>query len=329
MRMFCSICCWFSLALIITLWGLLTFAGDLWWPATFFLFAPRWLLALPVAVLIPFATWINRRLLLPLIAALLIVLGPIMGFTFSASKQAMPAIKPLRVFSCNLQNGHFNHDAFNALILDTQPDIVALQELPANIAIKSLEGWQHVFEGDLHIFSRYPLVAGDFRKAMVPLHKWPRSCFLYCTVTTASGNITFCTVHLPSPRYGLQNLLDKSTVISLKRKKLLIDETVYRQQKSQEIAAIVETLPSPKIIAGDFNMPLESTIYRNFWGKFQNAFSIRGIGYGWTERASVRGIPVGIRIDHVLMDKSMKPLMCATGPDVGSDHLPIIADVAF
>jgi len=118
-------------------------------------------------------------------------------------------------------------------------------------------------------------------------------------------------------------------LISLKRKKLLIDETEYRRQKSREIAAIVAALPSPKVVAGDFNMPAESTIYRKYWSGYQNVFSMRGTGYGWTERASVRGIPVWFRIDHILVNEDLKPLICRIGPDVGSDHLPVISDIVF
>ena len=309
---------------------LIRVAGDYWWPATLLLFAPRWLWLLPLFVLIPFAMWKNRHMLLPLAAAMLIIIGPLMGFTFSVSKDTLPSsVKTLRIVTCNLQNGKFDHNAMDAFIREIQPEIVALQELPSNVIIKSLVGWQHMFEGDLHIFSRYPIVPGDYKKAFVPMHKWPRTCFLYSTVKTPSGDLTFCTVHLPSPRYGLQTVLDKSTLISLKRKKLLIDETEYRRQKSQEISAIVEHLPSPKVIAGDFNMPVESTIYRKYWSGYQNAFSELGTGYGWTERASVRGIPVRFRIDHILVDKELKPMFCRTGPGVGSDHLPVIADIVF
>lgn len=315
---------------VISLWLLLRVAGDHWWPATLLLFGPRWLWSLPLVVLIPFAAWKDRRMLLPLVAALLIIIGPLMGFTFSVSKDTAPSsVKLLRTVTCNLQNGKFDHNAIDAFIRDTQPEIVALQELPSNAIIKSLAGWQHLLQGDLHIFSRYPVVPGDYRKAFVPMHKWPRTCFLYSTVKTPSGDLTFCAVHLPSPRYGLQNILDRSTLISLKRKKLLIDETEYRRQKSREIAAIVAALPSPKVIVGDFNMPVESTIYRKFWSGYQNAFSERGTGYGWTERASVRGIPVRFRIDHILMGKGLVTVDCKTGPDVGADHLPVIADIAF
>ncbi|WP_214169509.1 endonuclease/exonuclease/phosphatase family protein [Geoanaerobacter pelophilus] len=322
-----SICFIVYFIIVIIAWVLVLAVGDLWWPITFLLFAPRWLFALPAVFFIPFALLINRRLLLPLVVALLIILGPFMGFNVTINKISKPVAKPLRIVTCNLQNGKFDLNALNALIQNTQPEIVALQELPSNIIIKSLDGWQHLLEGDLHIYSRYPVTAGDFIKANVPKHKWPRTCFLYCTVKAPSGDLTFCTVHMPSPRYGLQAILDKSTLINLKRKKLLIDETEYRRQKSLEISAIVDNLPSPKVVAGDFNMPVESTIYRKYWSAYQNVFSQRGFGYGWTEWVSVRSIPVGVRIDHVLIGKGLTPLVCETGTDVGSDHLPVIADI--
>lgn len=327
--MILDVCCWGLFVFIVICWLVMTIAGDLWWPVTLFLFSPRWVLVLPVICLIPFAIWKKRLLLLPLVSALLIVIGPIMEFTFPVTKRPLPTSKSLRIVTCNLQNGEFDSYAFNSLILDTQPEIVALQEFPSTLEIKSLQGWHHLFEGDLHIFSRYPIIGGDFRKANVPRHKWPRVCFLYCTVKTPLGDLTFCTVHLPSPRYGLQKILDSTTIINLQRRKLLVDETEYRRQKSQEISAIVDTLPSPKIIAGDFNMPVESAVYRRYWKSYQNSFSLRGMGYGWTERASIRGIPVAVRIDHILMSSEVLPAVCETGPEVGSDHLPVIADVSL
>jgi endonuclease/exonuclease/phosphatase family metal-dependent hydrolase len=323
----CISCSLLSFAIVLA--GLLPYVGDVWWPVTILLFSPRWTFLIPIIVLIPFALWRKKILLLPLLAALFLVIGPIMGLNVSRKETIKIDHRPLRVVSCNLQNGKFDHTAVNTLIINTQPDLVALQELPASSEISSLDGWYHVYEGDLHIFSRYPIVAGDFRKANVPMHKWPRICFLYCTVKTPDGDLTFCTVHLPSPRYGLQSIIDRRTLISLHRKDLLVAETEYRKLKSQEISAIVAALPAPKVIAGDFNMPVESKIYRESWGRYQNAYSLRGAGFGWTEQVSVRGIPVGVRIDHVLTGNDVTPLVCEVGPDVGSDHLPVIADLVF
>ncbi len=252
-----------------------------------------------------------------------------MGLTIQFSKSRPSGVKSLRVISCNLQNGKFELNALNNLIVSSRPDVVALQEYPVHLQIKALEGWHHLYEADLHIFSRFPVIKGESRKAFVPLHSWPRSCFLYGTVLTPAGNLTVATVHLPSPRYGLQNILDRSTLISLKRKILLIDETIYRRKVSKEIAGVVTSLPSPKIIAGDFNMPVESSIYKEYWSAYRNAFSDVGTGYGWSERVSVFRIPVAVRIDHILLDKGIVPTLCETGPDIGSDHLPVIADIAF
>jgi len=294
----------------------------------FLVFGPRWLIAIPLIILFPLAVWKKRGLIFSIIAALLIVIGPIMGFTVPLGNVATGS-HSLRIITCNLQNGAFNHATLNALIENKRPDVVALQELPNNHKIKALGEWNHIFEGDLHIFSKYQLIKGDFKKGSIPQHVWPRPLLLYCTVATPAGNVSFCSLHLPSPRYGLQHILDKKTLLSLKRKNLLIDETMYRRKISGEISNIVVALSSPKIIAGDFNMPVESSIYRECWSKYSNAFSNCGTGYGWTQRASVRGIPVGVRIDHVLTDEYIIPTHCEIGPDVGSDHLPVIADISF
>jgi endonuclease/exonuclease/phosphatase (EEP) superfamily protein YafD len=182
-------------------------------------------------------------------------------------------------------------------------------------------------EGELAIASRYPLRLGGSLQTIHPPHKWPRDSFLYGVVLAPGGDVTFCTVHLPSPRYGLQNILDRRTLLSMSRKGLLEAETAQRSQTSQEIQRIVASLSGPVIVAGDFNMPVESSIYRRYWGGFSNAFSKVGIGYGWTERAAVKGIKVGVRVDHVLTGAGLVPCACETGPDIGSDHLPLLAAV--
>ena len=91
---------------------------------------------------------------------------------------------------------------------------------------------------------------------------------------------------------------------------LLIKETENRKRVSQEVQRVIATQALPLIIAGDFNMPVESTIYRRLWGAYVNAFSITGYGYGWSEKAPVRGIPIAVRIDHVLTGKGQTQFLC-------------------
>jgi endonuclease/exonuclease/phosphatase (EEP) superfamily protein YafD len=80
----------------------------------------------------------------------------------------------------------------------------------------------------------------------------------------------------------------------------------------------------PVVVAGDFNLPVESAILRNHWRSYDNVFSRCGRGLGYTKFTSL----FGIRIDHVLTS----PQWTCTGARVlrspyGGDHAPLIADL--
>ena len=326
MRKALSLASWGYLILALGAWLLLKY-GDSWWLATMVLFGPRWVVTIPLAVLLPFVVWVNRKLLFPLIAAAMVVAGPFTGLCLPLKRTSCNCNQELRVLTSNLNAGDFAPSALASLIRDAGCDIVALQECPRELRLTLPPGWQMLREGELAIASRYPLFPGGSLQAIHPPHKWPRASFLHGVVRAPRGDVAFCTVHLPSPRYGLQNILDRRTLLSVSRKGLLDAETVQRAQTSQEIQRIVRSISGPVIVAGDFNMPVESSIYRRYWGGFANAFSKVGIGYGWTERSTVKGIEVGVRVDHVLTGAGLVPCACEAGPDVGSDHLPLLAAI--
>ena len=48
----------------------------------------------------------------------------------------------------------------------------------------------------------------------------------------------------------------------------------------------------------------------------------------YAQRTRIKGLPIGIRIDHLLTGPGLVPKVCEVGPDIGSDHLPVIADLA-
>jgi endonuclease/exonuclease/phosphatase (EEP) superfamily protein YafD len=76
------------------------------------------------------------------------------------------------------------------------------------------------------------------------------------------------------------------------------------------------------LLAGDFNTPSDSVIYREYWSPFHNAYSDAGFGWGYTyfsRRAAVR-------IDHQLAGSGWRCRKCWVGADVGSPHRPVIAD---
>ena len=329
MKQVLSIVSWGYLFSVVILWLFMYFAGDRWWPATLILFGPRWFAALPLVILVPLAACKNRRLLFPLLAAAGMVFGPFMGLSlpaFYASPLSGPVI---RVLTCNIHSGSYNVPKLSSLIRDSRADIVGLQECPRNIVLEVPAGWQVARDGELMILSRFPLTSGISKQFLHPPHKWPRTSLLHCVVKTPGGDLNFCTVHLPSPRYGLQAILDRKTLLSLSRKGLLVSETIHRLRTSHEVSSALANLSGPLIVAGDFNMPVESTLYRDFWNRYANAFTAAGSGYGWTVWGGPRKLEFGARIDHILVGGGLGVLLCETGHDVGSDHLPLIADIGM
>lgn len=320
---------WCYLLFVAALWLLVFTAGDRWWPATVILFAPRWIAALPLLILLPLAAWRSRFSLIPLLLGAGIVFGPFMGFNIPNTKIAPTSGKMLRVLTCNIENGTCDMQAFSTLIREVQPDVVAIQESPREVAamLKLPPGWLSVQDGELTLLSRFPLQSRRTVQAFHPPHKWPRTCLLQCTVEVPGGNISFNVVHLPSPRYGLQNILDRSTLISLDRRKLLVEETSQRWQTARSVRQAVSDQTLPVVVVGDFNMTTDSAIYKELWGDYSNAFSRLGYGYGWTERADMKKIPIRIRIDHLLTGPGLETKIFKVGPDVGSDHVPLIVDV--
>ncbi len=97
--------------------------------------------------------------------------------------------------------------------------------------------------------------------------------------------------------------------------------------QAKESLILSECIASHKsvLIAGDFNMLEKSPIYKKYWSIFTNAFSKTGFGFGYTRYSPWHRV----RIDHVLCDGDWRVIRSYVGPDIGSDHRPVIVDVEF
>lgn len=312
---------WGYLLTVASLWIAVFWGDDDWWLTTMILFGPRWFALLPLVVLMPLAVWKNRRVLLPLLLAALIVLGPFMGLQVHLPLSAPTKLPRLRVLTCNVDGNHSKQELLSAMIANSNSDIIAFQESPDRLKKLLPPSWYLLRKGEFMIFSRYPLKEND----SVRQHQ----NMLVSTVRTPMGDVTFCTVHLPSTRYGLTDILDNRTILNPSRKGLLLLQTRARRQASEDVQHTIAACRLPVIVAGDFNLLEESTIYREYWRWYRNAFSSAGFGYGWTQRTKIRKIPNVVRVDHVLLSNDLRAVSCRVGSDVGSDHLPLIADVVY
>jgi hypothetical protein len=308
----------------------MVFGGEVWWPGTMLLFSPRWMFALPACLLIPYALLKRRLLMVPLICTLLIIFIPFMGLTYSTTTGSVHySGKPMRVVTCNVCTGKFDHLKLALLIRQTAADMVALQECPPSLLLSAPPGWSIAQSKGFAVLSRFPLRGLEFVTIQPPGETWQIPLLLRTTVKAPGGDIAFCSLQLPTPRFGLLAMLDRKTLIRPARKTRLERDTQYRWQAARKLHEYAAQQPLPVILAGDFNTPVESRIFKQVWGGYSNAFSETGRGYGWTQRVSVSGLGFSARIDHVLTGRQLRPLTSAVGPDIGSDHLPLIADVGW
>jgi endonuclease/exonuclease/phosphatase (EEP) superfamily protein YafD len=315
------------------LWGL----GDVWWPATILLFIGRWILLLPLAILVP-AVFLFRGtaraslvLLAPLALAALVVVWPIMGFR-TGMWRLVPhgAGLPVRVVTFNVDGGERLALQLQNFLDDLKPDVVAFQECGDNLqaVIKALPGWQHHVVRELCLMSRYPILESDVmdRSALEQVNE-SRDAGIGGSgdvaryfLETPAGGVTITNLQLETPRKGLEGLLDGTFDLGRLR-----GNTELRVIESRLARRWVNKGHAPTLIAGDFNTPVESRIFQESWGDFTDAFSSAGFGLGFTKDNGW----IKVRIDHVLTGPGWHVDRVATGLAFGSDHLPVIVDLTL
>ena len=318
------------MAALAGVWLLLGWGGDRWWFATLILFGPRWVCALPLAVLVPLVLWKRRRMLRHLAAAALIVVGPVMGFCLPWASGTVAGRPTIRVLTCNLKGNCHDNKALNELIRTVSPDVVALQGCGGEARVDWPEGWQVCRQGELLVASAYPVPEWGFSNRRHPRPHGPRPNSLCCAVETPAGEVFFSSLHLRSPHSGIDDVLDRKTLVRPSAAAGNCKRPSTTAGRSRREAALWHEEIGPcQIIAGDFNLPPDSSIYGQHWSGYANAFSCAGWGFGYTEWPKMRKIRFGIRIDHILTSGGWRPQSCWVGPDVGSDHLPLIAELQW
>lgn len=309
-------------ASIFALWLWMYLEGDRSWLATVYLFGPRWICVLPLAVLLPAAAIWHRRMLWLLAVSGVLILGPILGFEFHLASAGGQVA--LRVLTCNLNQSHFRPDQLADLIDRAGPDIVALQEVPgAPPPLVWPRGWYVVHRDELLVASRFPIVE---REGM-PCPGIPgKLAAMRYTLALPDGEVQLFNLHLFSPRRGLEAVLDRGTGMDVAKAPGLEAMVRVRAHESRLASDWIRLFPGPKIVVGDFNAPVESAIFRRYWSWLDDAFSAAGFGFGFTKITEVRGWSYGTRIDHVLYSPPWHCVRAWVGPGIGSDHLPLVAE---
>lgn len=314
---------WIYLSLAIATWLLLYGLADRWWLATALLYGPRWVCAVPLVALIP-AALLCRRAFLPVAMTLLVVIGPLLGFcvpwrTWLPNRaQKQPKI---RVLSCNVHYANLHPAALFDLIVATGPDIVALQEWTPrhdDPATKLGPGWYVHIDPDTCLLSRFPIEAVEHLSRD---ELGGKGAAVHYRLRTAGEVLHFFNLHPISPRDGLEAVVDDPLAAAHDVEQNLD----VRWREGAAASRWAGQVQGRVLLAGDFNLPCESAIYRQYWSRYTDAFSVAGLGLGYTWFSHWHGV----RIDHILAGAGWRCRRCWVGPDIGSDHRPLIADLEW
>ena len=312
--------CWLYGLATVGLWLIVHETGDRWWPVTVFLFGPRWVWLLPLVPLAVAAAWIRRQALWVLLSAACIVLFPVMGFQVPW-RLAIPHPHEgphLRILTCNLHKQ--DAAALVAVVAAAEPDVVVIQEWPAQQAAPAFGrgNWQVSTNGELLLASRYPICKVDD----LAVGSWPTPGNAVCyELETPGARVRLINLRLASPHPQLEDLRWHSPLGPAE----VQSNSVLRLEQARIISDYATTLGPSTLLAGDFNTPWGSVILRQCWSRFANAFSMGGCGFGNTYRAPW----MSTRIDYILAGPAWRCRRCRLGPDVGSPHRPLIADLEY
>lgn len=103
---------------------------------------------------------------------------------------------------------------------------------------------------------------------------------------------------------------------------------LYLGAVARSIAA--EAPDTPVVAMGDFNTPTWSPFFQSFLKK-SGLIDAAGTGWPATTRFSRRWFAkhfyFGSPVDHILVSRNIEVKHFEVGPDIGSDHFPVIADL--
>ena len=200
--------------------------------------------------------------------------------------------------------------------------MAALQECDPQVAAAAdawkKDGWQVHREASQCLLSRFPIRKVEVLDPTEIRRRGGNGAAVHYLLDAPNGTLAIANLHLQTVRDGLDEVIHRAWRGSA----AMAANTAARDFESGRIRAWIDERRGTNgtIVVGDFNMPVESAVYRRHWSSLKNAFSRAGFGLGWSKRTRWHGV----RIDHVLFSDELDCAGAGVGPDAGSDHRPVV-----
>lgn len=253
----------------------------------------------------------NRILLLMGLVALAVSSIPVVSMYFPVNKTNSTDAHKIRLLQINPQADK-NHQTDKVIdyALQIDPEILAITELSKEwkVALKNKLGsypYQLIegrFDTGIAIFSKLPIEEHHVRYYPgVPIEH-PQ---IECRMKIGNQPITVIFAHTTPP------------------KKLVAS----RNAEMQSIAELASRSNIPVLVFGDLNCGPWSYHFKQLESNGRLTDSEQGFGPqpSWTTEMIFPLVP----IDHVLTSKEFATLRRSTGPNIGSDHLPVYVELSL
>jgi endonuclease/exonuclease/phosphatase (EEP) superfamily protein YafD len=223
----------------------------------------------------------------------------------------------LTVMAANLHFEQHRSDLLQAEIARIDPDVILLIEPVADYyGDNSPLRRTHPYV----IFHKDGAGTGLMMASRIP---WERATTLTLS-TTYSPSIyaTFCPTPERGPA-GCADVLGVHPISPLGAKR--------SQMRDAELRAIAEFVASRQperfVVMGDFNTTPWSVRFSEFLdrSRLSDAPAGRGLAATWLSKNPLLGLP----IDHILVGRDIQVLDQEVGADIGAEHYPISAQLAF
>jgi endonuclease/exonuclease/phosphatase (EEP) superfamily protein YafD len=224
-----------------------------------------------------------------------------------ANGSAPPRATPLKVISFNWRGDNPRHAEIYDWLRREQPDILSIQEFrPKNT--EAARQLARIFpyssipggSGDAAIWSRYP-IKGEWSQQIYDRN------YAAVRIAAPDGGVAVYAVHPETIRNKMQ--------VGLRNAYFMV------------LAMSIDRRDPRQVMLGDFNATRWDPYFRH----------VRAVGrlheQPWlfpplTRLSQTRPV-VGAPIDHILASRTAHISGCHTGPAIGSDHVPLICQVAF
>jgi endonuclease/exonuclease/phosphatase (EEP) superfamily protein YafD len=298
---------------VVVLVGLATMIGLLdrfWWAfETADVFRLQYLVVLVGAALV--ALLLRRPRVAVMAAAFAAVNFAVLGIPLSGSVTASPSVpaRPaLRLVVANVEVGNSDFAALRRLVVQTRPDLFGVTELTPVMARqlgKQLPGYRtSVVEArrdayGIGVYSRVPLLS-----ARVVHFPSEGPATVVARLRVSGKTVTVVVTHVHTPFAG----------------------SIHVRQLDAMAAAARAQLGKRVVVCGDFNTPPWTGPLRHFAAdaRLRDLYGSRAwAGYSWPTWSSLLRVP----LDNCFVSNGVAVTDQHDGPNVGSDHRPLVVDV--